>query len=135
MDKKDDTRKRISLEERQHYCQLIENGTGYHAIAEMYRRKHKLKLPETTFRLWRRDAKKILKKDVVHGKFNFSDGKRSKEMKIFEAEVKKEYLKRHKQLKLMLKNIVFCFFLPATTGWYQPCDSLILAQLKSKIRG
>ena len=36
MDKKDDTRKRISLEERQHYCQLIENGTGYHAIAEMY---------------------------------------------------------------------------------------------------
>ena len=98
MDKKDDTRKRISLEERQHYCQLIENGTGYHAIAEMYRRKHKLKLPETTFRLWRRDAKKILKKDVVHGKFNFSDGKRSKEMKIFEAEFKKEYLKRHKQL-------------------------------------
>ena len=39
------------------------------------------------------------------------------------------------KLKLMLKNIVFCFFLPATTGWYQPCDSLILAQLKSKIRG
>ena len=58
-----DQRKRISLEERKHYCQLIENGSNYHAINEMYQQKHELRLADRTFRLLRKNAKKILSTD------------------------------------------------------------------------
>ena len=93
------SRKRIAvpLKEKKRYAEMIMKGASRSTISDLYRKKYKSELPETTFFRWKREAKSLV--EVKSNHRCVQSWKKSNSMEKFEEKIKKEYVKRQIKLK------------------------------------
>ena len=82
------SRKRIAvpLKEKKRYAEMIMKGASRSTISDLYRKKYKSELPETTFFRWKREAKSLV--EVKSNHRCVQSWKKSTSMEKFKEKIK-----------------------------------------------